>query len=114
MSAPLLAQTLGGDLFFAFISAIAFATILAVVAGLTISASTSFAHDFWTILLSPSIMKGDAVFPLENPGIVSIPLGFLGAVIGALTGREPEAEEKFTELNVRANTGLGAEKAVAH
>ena len=48
MSAPLLAQALGGDLFFAFISAVAFATILAVVAGLTISASTSFAHDFWT------------------------------------------------------------------
>jgi cation/acetate symporter len=203
MSAPLLAQTLGGDLFFAFISAIAFATILAVVAGLTISASTSFAHDFWTnvlhrgkerspgeevrvarvtafvvgavsiliaillgpnanvaflvalafavaasanlpvivlslfwrrfntrgavagmatgllsslilILLSPSIMKGGAVFPLENPGIVSIPLGFLGAVLSALTGREPQAEEKFTELNVRANTGLGAEKAGAH
>jgi cation/acetate symporter len=202
MSAPLLAQALGGDLFFAFISAIAFATILAVVAGLTISASTSFAHDFWTnvlhqgkerspgeevrvarvtafvvgavsiliaillgpnanvaflvalafavaasanlpvivlslfwrrfntrgavaglttgllsslilIALSPSMMKGAAIFPLENPGIVSIPLGFLGAVIGALTGREPVAEEKFTELNVRANTGLGAEKAVA-
>jgi cation/acetate symporter len=203
MSAPLLAQTLGGDFFFAFISAIAFATILAVVAGLTISASTSFAHDFWTnvlhrgkerspgeevrvarvtafvvgavsiliaillgpnanvaflvalafavaasanlpvivlslfwrrfntrgavaglatgllsslilILLSPSIMKGDAVFPLENPGIVSIPLGFLGAALGALTGREPVAEEKFTELTVRANTGLGAERAVGH
>src|SRR5215475_9724073 len=48
MSAPLLAQVLGGDFFFAFISAIAFATILAVVAGLTISASTSFAHDFYT------------------------------------------------------------------
>lgn len=48
MSAPLLAQALGGDFFFAFISAIAFATILAVVAGLTISASTSFAHDFYT------------------------------------------------------------------
>src|SRR5437868_7949367 len=48
MSAPLLAQALAGDVFFAFISAIAFATILAAVAGLTISASTSFAHDFWT------------------------------------------------------------------
>jgi cation/acetate symporter len=48
MSAPLLAKSLGGDIFFAFISAVAFATILAVVAGLTISASTSFAHDFWT------------------------------------------------------------------
>src|SRR5450755_3262364 len=41
MSAPLLAQALAGDIFFAFIAAIAFATILAVVAGLTISASTS-------------------------------------------------------------------------
>src|SRR5437762_7766700 len=48
MSAPLLAKQLGGEVFFGFISAIAFATILAVVAGLTISASTSFAHDFFT------------------------------------------------------------------
>jgi cation/acetate symporter len=198
MSAPLLAQALGGDVFFAFISAIAFATILAVVAGLTISASTSFAHDFWTnvihrgterapgeevrvarvtafvvgaisiviaillgptanvaflvglafavaasanlpviifslfwrrfntrgavaglatglassvilILISPSFMT-KPLFPLENPGLVSIPLGFLGAYLGTLTGREPEAEAKFTELTVRANTGLGAEK----
>src|SRR3712207_9481012 len=48
MAAPELARALGGELFFAFISAVAFATILAVVAGLTISASTSFAHDFYT------------------------------------------------------------------
>jgi len=48
MAAPLLARELGGEFFFAFISAVAFATILAVVAGLTISASTSFAHDFFT------------------------------------------------------------------
>jgi cation/acetate symporter len=214
MSAPLLAQTLGGNFFFAFISSIAFATILAVVAGLTISASTSFAHDFWTnvihkgterkpgeevrvarvtacvvgvvsiliaillgqslnvaflvglafavaasanlpviifslfwkrfntkgavaglatglaasiilILLSPSIMTVDPptvtgaarhliqrppIFPLENPGIISIPLGFLGAFIGTLLGREPAAEARFDELTVRATTGLGAEK----
>jgi cation/acetate symporter len=47
-------------------------------------------------------------------GIVSIPLGYLGAALCALSGRESEAEEKITESNVRANTGLGAEKAVAH
>ncbi len=214
MSAPLLAQALAGDVFFAFISAIAFATILAVVAGLTISASTSFAHDFYTnvihkgtervageevrvaritafvvgaisiaiaivlgpsfnvaflvalafavaasanlpvivfslfwkrfntsgavwglagglissvtlILIGPSIMGVDgpsvavrhliqspAIFPLENPGIVSIPLGFLFAAIGTLLSKpEPFAEAKFAELEVRANTGLGAEKA---
>jgi len=203
--------------FFAFISSIAFATILAVVAGLTISASTSFAHDFWTnvihngverkpgeevtvarisafvvgavsiflaiklqtvnvaflvglafavaasanlpvivlsifwrrfntagavvglgvgliasiglILVSPSIMGVDPatvtgaarhliqskpLFPLENPGILSIPLGFLGAVLGTLFTHEPSSESKFNELLVRSNTGLGAEKATAH
>jgi len=218
MSAPLLAQALAGDVFFAFISAIAFATILAVVAGLTISASTSFAHDFWTnvihrgverapgeevrvariaafvvgfvamgiaillgptanvaflvalafavassanlpvivlsifwkrfntmgavmglavglvasiglILVSPSIMGIDpptvvgaarhpiqAVpwFKLENPAILSVPLGFLGAILGTLLTKEPSAEAKFNELLVRSNTGLGAEKAIAH
>jgi cation/acetate symporter len=202
MSAPLLAQALGGEVFFAFISAVAFATILAVVAGLTISASTSFAHDFYTnvihhgkehrpgeevrvaritafvvgalaiviaillgptvnvaflvglafavaasanlpvivfslfwkrfntvgavsglavgltssialILISPDFMK-QPLFPLKNPGIVSIPLGFLAAFIGSLLSREPTAEARFPELLVRANTGLGAEKASAH
>jgi cation/acetate symporter len=215
MSAPLLAEALAGNVFFAFISAIAFATILAVVAGLTISATTSFSHDFWTnvihhgverkpgeevlvarisafvvggvaiaiaivlgptfnvaflvalafavaasanlpvivmsiywrrfntagavtglavgllasiglILVSPSLMAVDpptvtgtarhliqakAWFPLENPGIVSIPLGFLGAIIGTLLSHEPASQEKFNELMVRSNTGLGAEKA---
>ena len=48
MAGPRLAQVVGGNFFLAFVSAVAFATILAVVAGLMISASTSFAHDFWT------------------------------------------------------------------
>lgn len=211
MSGPQLANALGGSLFFAFICAIAFATILAVVAGLTISASTSFAHDFWTnvvhrgterspgeevrvaritafvvgavsisiaillgptanvavlvalafavaasanlpvivlsifwkrfntagavwglgvgllasivlILIGPGAMGPEAsklihrapIFPLENPGIISVPLGFLGAWLGTMLGRhEDEAERKFTELEVRANIGLGAEKATA-
>ena len=218
MSAPLLANALGGSIFFAFISAIAFATILAVVAGLTITASTSFAHDVWTniirhgqehnpgeerrvariaafvvgaisiaiaivlgptanvaflvalafavaasanlpvilfsifwrrfnttgavmglaagllasivlIFIGPSIMTVDAptvapaarhmiqhppIFPLENPGMLSIPIGFLGAILGTLLSkRDLAGQEKFVELQVRANTGLGAEKAVA-
>jgi cation/acetate symporter len=210
MAAPLLAHFLGGEVFFAFISAVAFATILAVVAGLTISASTSFAHDFYSnvlhhgketkpgeevlvaritafvvgaiaiflaiklqtvnvaflvglafavaasanlpvivlsifwrrfntagavtglavglvasivlIIISPSVMSLDGkglinatpLFPLKNPGIVSIPLGFLAAIIATLCTREPAAEARFTEMEVRANTGLGAEKAVSH
>jgi cation/acetate symporter len=214
MAGPLLAQTIGGgegtfggDLFLAFIAAVAFATILAVVAGLTITASSSFAHDFYanvmrrgqerdeqaevrvaritalvigaiaivlasfargqnvaflvglafavaasanlpTILFSlywkrfntngavvgilvgligslllvvvgPNVMgpkglflKGsDPLFPLENPGIVSIPLGFAAAWLGTMLSREPASEEMYEELRVRALTGLGAEEA---
>jgi cation/acetate symporter len=204
MSAPLLAAQLGGPLFFSFISAIAFATILAVVAGLTISASTSFAHDFWTnvvhharahdpleevrvarvtafvvggaamaiaiylgptanvaflvglafavaasanlpvivlslfwkrfntagavmglatglvasialIAMSPAVRGKDAaLFPLDNPGIVSIPLGFLGAWLGTMLSKEKANAAKFTELQVRSITGLGAEKGGGH
>src|SRR5438270_4865752 len=57
MSAPLLAQALAGNVFFAFISSIAFATILAVVAGLTISATTSFSHDFWSSVIHRCIER---------------------------------------------------------
>lgn len=203
MAAPLLAQFLGGDIFFAFICAVAFATILAVVAGLTISASTSFAHDFYTnvlhhgkehrpgeevrvaritafvvgalailiaiilgptvnvaflvglafavaasanlpvivlsifwkrfntvgavaglsvglvssialILVSPDFMGDNALYPLKNPALASVPLGFLAAIIGTLTNREPTAEARFAEFEVRANTGLGSEKASEH
>lgn len=210
LAAPLLAEQLGGEFFLAFIAAVAFATILAVVAGLTIAASSAFAHDLWLmvvkkgkedekeqvrvaritalvvgalaiclgialktlnvaflvglafavaasanvpaillslfwrrfntvgtvvgmltgliasvvlILLSPAVMGIDPatapvrhviqampLFPLENPGIVSIPLGFIGAILGTLlSGRDRVAEARFSESFVRANTGLGAE-----
>jgi cation/acetate symporter len=48
LAAPMLAETLGGPIFLAFIAAVAFATIVAVVAGLVIAASSAFAHDFYT------------------------------------------------------------------
>ncbi|MFB9325099.1 cation acetate symporter [Paenibacillus aurantiacus] len=51
MAAPLLAKALGGEFLFAFISAVAFATILAVVAGLVLSAASAFAHDFYSHIL---------------------------------------------------------------
>jgi cation/acetate symporter len=47
MAAPLLAEVLGGTPFLGFISAVAFATILAVVAGLTLSGAAALAHDLW-------------------------------------------------------------------
>jgi cation/acetate symporter len=83
------------------------------VAGLGVGLGSSIV----LILLSPNGLfgKAGAFFPLENPGIISIPLGFLAAWLGTvLTARDPAAEAKFAELKVRAHTGLGAEKAVAH
>lgn len=202
MAAPLLAQAIGGDFLFAFVSAVAFATILAVVAGLVLSAASAFAHDFYSSIikkgkatereqvvaariasiavsvlsiilalfaqklnvaflvalafavaasanlpiilftifwkkfntggavtgmlvglisslvligLSPSvwnpepgaaILVGNALFPLENPGIVSIPLGFLGAIIGTYVFQTKPDTEKYTEIVVNAHTGL--------
>jgi cation/acetate symporter len=211
-AAPLLAFELGGEVLLALISAVAFATILAVVAGLTITASASFAHDvyanvikhgetspddevrvarrtalvigavaivggilvnglniaflvalafavaasanlptilyslFWKkfnttgalwsiyggliscvllIIFSPVVSGAKSViftsvdfhvFPLSNPGIVSIPLSFLLGIAGTYVGasRETTDPAKFAEMEVRSLTGAGAEKAIAH
>ncbi|KRE59232.1 acetate permease [Arthrobacter sp. Soil736] len=209
-AAPLLAFYLGGPLLLGFISAVAFATILAVVAGLTITAAASFAHDiyasviakgkadadtevkvarrtvvvigimailggifangqnvaflvalafavaasanlptiiyslFWRrfttqgavwsmygglasaiilIVLSPvvsgaktSMLPGAnfAIFPLSNPGIVSIPLAFLLGWLGTVLDKKREDTVKQAEMEVRSLTGVGAEKAVDH
>ncbi|MFJ6442328.1 hypothetical protein [Streptomyces sp. NPDC091649] len=48
------------------------------------------------------------LFPLENPGLVSIPLGFLAGWIGTVTSPEPPDEAKHAEAEVRALTGAGA------
>jgi cation/acetate symporter len=216
-AAPLLAFALGGEILLGIIAAVAFATILAVVAGLTITAAASFAHDiyasvikhgqvnpdgevrvaritvvvigilaivggifaqgqniaflvalafavaasanlptilyslFWRkfnttgalwsmyggliscivlIAFSPvvsgkvdpvtgaslSMIKDTgvdfAIFPLENPGIVSIPLAFLLGFVGTHLGKKDESPEKFAEMEVRSLTGAGSEKAV--
>jgi cation/acetate symporter len=209
-AAPLLAFYLGGPLLLGFISAVAFATILAVVAGLTITAAASFAHDiyanviakgkadadtevkvarrtvvvigvlaivggifangqnvaflvalafavaasanlptivyslFWRrfttqgavwsmygglgsaiilIALSPvvsgaktSMIQGAnfAIFPLSNPGIVSIPLAFFLGWLGTVLDKKLEDTTKQAEMEVRSLTGVGAEKATNH
>jgi cation/acetate symporter len=66
------------------------------------------------ILIGPAVRGGQALFPLENPGIVSIPAGFLAAYLGTIVSGDRTSEKKFPELLVRANTGLGAEKATPH
>ncbi|ONK12081.1 cation acetate symporter [Streptomyces sp. MP131-18] len=52
-------------------------------------------------------------FPLENPGLVSIPIGLLCAIIGTLMSKESD-DERFARLQVRALTGAGAERASSH
>jgi cation/acetate symporter len=53
-------------------------------------------------------------FPLENPGLVSIPLGFFFGWLGTVTSNEPESIERYDELEVRSLTGAGSEGAVIH
>ena len=211
LASPLLAQavgggagTTGGAVLLALISAVAFATILAVVAGLTLTSASSVAHDlyanvwkrgsasekdeikmarvaafiiggvaivlaipaqkvniaflvalafavaasanlpallynlFWKrfntrgaiwsiygglasavllVLFSPTVSGTEtslfpeanwAWFPLANPGIVSVPFGFLMGWLGTITAKDRQAEEHFTELEVRSLTGAGA------
>jgi cation/acetate symporter len=211
LAAPLLAEnlgggagTVGGDLFLAVIAAVAFATILAVVAGLVISASGALAHDVWSnvvrrhrdseheeiwvgriaaisigaiaigiamlggaglnvsfmvglafavaasanfpalllaltwrrfnttgavtgvlfgvissialVIISPTVWAGPdsqggafGWYDLANPGIISIPLGFLGCWLGTMLSREKKPALVFDEIWVRSETGLGAE-----
>jgi cation/acetate symporter len=212
---PLLAYHLGGTILLGIVAAVAFATILAVVAGLTITASACFAHDvyagvlrhqeadpadevkvaritavvigivaviggicakgvdvaflvglafaiaasanlpailyslFWSrftargalwsiwgglvssvglIVISP-VVSGQATavgaigsslitdprvnfayFPLNNPGLVSIPLAFLLGWLGSVTDRNPADPARFARMQVRALTGIGAER----
>ena len=223
LASPLLAEAVGGgagstggSVLLAFIAAVAFATILAVVAGLTLTSASSVAHDiyasvikkgmatekqeikvarisafviggvaialaipaqklniaflvalafavaasanlpalllnlFWrkfntrgatwsiygglvsavTLVFFSPVVSGKVVeganlslfpagtdfawFPLENPGIISIPLGFFFGWLGTVTSRDEEAEARYDELEVRSLTGAGSEKAVVH
>ncbi|MFE1552486.1 cation acetate symporter [Streptomyces sp. NPDC058718] len=198
------AGSTGGTVLFAVVAAVAFATILAVVAGITLASSASVAHDlysslrrrhakkqysevtvarfaaagigaaaiglgllardlnvaflvglafavaasanlpvllyslFWRkfttrgavwsvygglvpavllVLLSPVVSGSPEalfpgvdfhVFPLQNPGVVSIPLGFLAGWIGTVTSTEPSDAARHAETEVRALTGAGA------
>ncbi|MGW7607446.1 solute symporter family protein [Streptomyces sp. NPDC054766] len=197
------ADSTGGTVLFAVVAAIAFATILAVVAGVTLASSAAVAHDlyaslrrrrakphgevavarvasvgigviaialgllardlnvaflvglafavaasanlpvllyslFWRsfttrgavwavygglvpslllVLLSPVVSGSPEslfpgvdfqYFPLQNPGLVSIPLGFLVGWLGTVTSSEPPDEAKHAEIEVRALTGAGA------
>lgn len=201
MAAPMLAEVLGGNAFLGFIAAVSFATILAVVAGLTLSGAAALSHDLWvnvvrsghadeseqlkvargaTVLLSVVaiilgiIFKGQnvaymvglafaiaasanfpalilsmlwrrfttngavasmvvgtisalvliyfspaiqvdvlknsaALFPLKNPGLITIPLSFIVGIVVSLLAPERLAQQKFAEVEQQIHLGSVAE-----
>ena len=56
----------------------------------------------------------EPILTLKNPGIISIPLGFMAAILGCLMFPNKRSEEMFDEVYVRQNTGLGMAKAIDH
>ena len=56
----------------------------------------------------------EPLLKLKNPGIISIPLGFMAVILGALLFPNKRAEDMFDEVYVRQNTGLGMAKAIDH
>jgi len=63
------------------------------------------------VLVGPDV-QSDPFINLTQPAIISVPLGFLGCILGSLLSKEESrAERNFSELQVRAETGLGAEAA---
>lgn len=82
MAAPMLAEAVGGTGFLGFISAVAFATILAVVAGLTLSGAAALSHDLWTSV----VRKGHApeAEQMRVAKLASLALGVLAVLLGIL------------------------------
>ncbi|MCX6642619.1 MAG: cation acetate symporter, partial [Candidatus Bathyarchaeota archaeon] len=81
LSAPLLANFIGGEIFFAFISSIAFATILGTVAGLIMAAAGAIAHDIYTEYLGKA--QSDAA-TLKMSKLTAIGVGILAILLGIL------------------------------
>jgi cation/acetate symporter len=101
----------GGAVLLALISAVAFATILPVVALLTLTSASSVAHDLYA-----NVVKKGTVTEKEEVRVAGIAAFVIGSFgwLGSITSKEPESEDAFAELEVRALTGAGAEQAVGH
>ena len=80
MAAVLVAKAVGGNVFFGFISAVAFATILAVVAGLTLSGASAVSHDIYATLIKKG--KADSASELRVSRVTTIALGIVAVLLG--------------------------------
>ncbi|MDB5757003.1 MAG: cation acetate symporter [Burkholderia sp.] len=86
MAAVHLASAVGGNVFLGFISAVAFATILAVVAGLTLSGASAVSHDLYSVV----IRKGTATSleELKVSRITTVILGIVAVILGIVFERQ--------------------------
>ncbi|QTD45940.1 cation acetate symporter [Ottowia testudinis] len=82
MAAVLVAKAVGGNVFYGFISAVAFATILAVVAGLTLSGASAVSHDLYSTVFMKG--KADSAKELRVSRITTLALGVIAVVLGIL------------------------------
>jgi cation/acetate symporter len=80
MAAVLVAKTVGGDVFYGFISAVAFATILAVVAGLTLSGASAVSHDLYATVFKKG--NADSASELRVSRITTLCLGVVAVALG--------------------------------
>jgi Na+(H+)/acetate symporter ActP len=103
-----------------FLTIVFFLAFIVLSLGLTYWAmrSARSASGFFVALVSPAFIgpKGlvlsnlEPLISLTNPGIVSIPLGFVAGWLGTIaTSKEPGGDHRFGELHPRALTGFGAE-----
>ena len=80
MAAVLVAKTVGGNIFFGFISAVAFATILAVVAGLTLSGASAVSHDLYATVFKKG--NADSAAELKVSRLTTLTLGAIAVILG--------------------------------
>lgn len=80
MAAPLLAEALGGEIFLGFLAAVAFATILAVVAGLTLAGASAVSHDIYVGVIRRG--KADEKQEVRAAKIATLVLGVLAILLG--------------------------------
>ncbi len=80
MAAVRVAQAVGGNVFFGFISAVAFATILAVVAGLTLSGASAVSHDLYATVIKKG--NADSASELRVSRYTTVALGIVAVVLG--------------------------------
>ena len=86
MAAVLVAKAVGGNVFFGFISAVAFATILAVVAGLTLSGASAVSHDLYATVYKKGKSNSDSELKVSR--LTTLALGVVAVVLGIAFERQ--------------------------